>query len=105
MEPILSVEHLSVTFIRYGRGLSRMELPAVRDVSLTVEPGRVTAVAGESGSGKSLLAHAILGLLPRNARVGEVSATAEPSSLRNGRRPSGAGRSPSFPRELPTWTP
>ena len=70
MEPILSVEHLSVTFIRYGRGLSRMELPAVRDVSLTVEPGRVTAVAGESGSGKSLLAHAILGLLPRNARVG-----------------------------------
>ena len=51
MEPILSVEHLSVTFIRYGRGLSRMELPAVRDVSLTVEPGRVTAVAGESGSG------------------------------------------------------
>lgn len=70
MEPILSVEHLSVAFTRYGRGLSRVELPAIRDVSLTVEPGRVTAVAGESGSGKSLLAHAILGLLPGNARVG-----------------------------------
>ena len=70
MEPILSVERLSVTFIRYGQGLSRVELPAVRDVSLTVEPGRVTAVAGESGSGKSLLAHAVLGLLPKNARAG-----------------------------------
>ena len=70
MEPILSVDRLSVTFTRYGRGLSRVELPAIREVSLTVEPGRVTAVAGESGSGKSLLAHAILGLLPKNARVG-----------------------------------
>lgn len=70
MEPILSVDRLSVTFTRYGRGLSRVELPAIREVSLTVEPGRVTAVAGESGSGKSLLAHAILGLLPQNARVG-----------------------------------
>lgn len=70
MEPILSVEHLSVTFTRYGRGLSRVELRPIRDLSLTVEPGRVTAVAGESGSGKSLLAHAILGLLPKNARMG-----------------------------------
>ena len=70
MEPILSVDRLSVTFPRYGHGLSRVELPAIREVSLTVEPGRVTAVAGESGSGKSLLAHAILGLLPQNARVG-----------------------------------
>ena len=26
MEPILSVEHLSVTFTRYGRGLNRVEL-------------------------------------------------------------------------------
>lgn len=70
MEPILSVEHLSITFTRYGRGLSRVELRPIRDLSLTVEPGRVTAVAGESGSGKSLLAHAILGLLPQNARTG-----------------------------------
>lgn len=70
MEPILSVDRLSITFTRYGRGLARVELPAIREASLTVEPGRVTAVAGESGSGKSLLAHAILGLLPQNARVG-----------------------------------
>ena len=70
MEPILSVEHLSVSFTRYGRGLSRAELSAIRDLSLTVEPGQVAAVAGESGSGKSLLAHAILHILPRNAQAG-----------------------------------
>ena len=70
MEPILSVEHLSVTFIRYSRGLNRVELNPIRDLSLAVEPGRVTAVVGESGSGKSLLAHAVLHMLPRNARVG-----------------------------------
>ena len=69
MEPILTVEHLSVTFLRYGRGLSRVKLPALRDLSLSVEPGQVAAVVGESGSGKSLLAHAILQLLPRNAQM------------------------------------
>ena len=69
MEPILSVENLSVSFQRYGRGLSRVELCAVRDLSLRVEPGQLAAVVGESGSGKSLLAHAILHILPRNAQV------------------------------------
>ena len=69
MEPILSVENLSVSFQRYGRGLSRVELCTVRDLSLRVEPGQLAAVVGESGSGKSLLAHAILHILPRNAQV------------------------------------
>lgn len=69
MEPILTVEHLSVTFTRYGRGLSRAALHTIRDLSLSVEPGRVMAVVGESGSGKSLLAHAIFHILPRNAKV------------------------------------
>lgn len=69
MEPILTVEHLSISFTRYGRWLSRVELRPIRDLSLTVEPGQVAAVVGASGSGKSLLAHAIFHLLPRNSRV------------------------------------
>lgn len=69
MKPILTVENLSVSFTRYSRGLAQTEWPAIRELSLTVEPGQVTAVVGESGSGKSLLAHAILHLLPRNAKV------------------------------------
>lgn len=69
MEPILTVKDLSVSFIRYSRGFSRTRLFAVQDLSLTVETGQVAAVVGESGAGKSLLAHAIFHLLPRNARA------------------------------------
>ena len=67
MEPILTVEHLSVSFTRYSRGLCRVELSPVRKLSLSVKPGEVLAVVGASGAGKSLLAHAILHILPRNA--------------------------------------
>jgi peptide/nickel transport system ATP-binding protein len=34
-----------------------------------VKAGEITAVLGSSGAGKSVLAHAILGILPRNSRV------------------------------------
>ncbi|PRY32336.1 ABC transporter ATP-binding protein [Pseudosporangium ferrugineum] len=52
----------------------RFELPdatvdAVTGVSLAVAPGELLAVVGESGCGKSVLAHALLGLLPANATV------------------------------------
>lgn len=69
MDPILQVDRLSITFTQYDRGLRRRTLPVVRDLSLSLFPGRVTAVVGASGSGKSLLAYGILGLLPYNARM------------------------------------
>lgn len=69
MEPILTVKNLSISFTRYGRGLSRFQMTAVQDLSFTVEPGQVAAVVGASGAGKSLLAHAIFHLLPRNSKV------------------------------------
>jgi oligopeptide/dipeptide ABC transporter ATP-binding protein len=43
---------------------------AVRGVSWAVRPGEVLGVVGESGSGKSVTALAVMGLLPRTARVG-----------------------------------
>ncbi|MFG2730396.1 dipeptide/oligopeptide/nickel ABC transporter permease/ATP-binding protein [Streptomyces canus] len=41
----------------------------VHGISLAVRPGEVLGLVGESGSGKSQTAFALLGLLPREARV------------------------------------
>lgn len=65
--PLLAVEDLSVAFRRYDRTFRQHTLEVISDLSLTVHRGEILAVAGSSGSGKSLLAHAILGVLPSNA--------------------------------------
>ena len=83
MDPILQVDRLSISFTQYGRGLRRRTLPVIRDLSLSLLPGQVTAVVGASGSGKSLLAHAILGLLPYNSRTeGTILYRGEPLTRR-----------------------
>ncbi|GII92425.1 ABC transporter ATP-binding protein [Sinosporangium siamense] len=60
----LTVTGLSVSFHIPGAVVR-----AVGDASFTVRPGRCLALVGESGCGKSVLAHALLGLLPGNART------------------------------------
>jgi oligopeptide/dipeptide ABC transporter ATP-binding protein len=60
----LRVRGLSVTF-----GTQHGDLPAVVDVDLDVERGQLVALLGESGSGKSVTARAVMGLNPGNARV------------------------------------
>jgi oligopeptide/dipeptide ABC transporter ATP-binding protein len=42
---------------------------AVRGVSLSLLPGRAIGLVGESGCGKTTLARALIGVLPRNARI------------------------------------
>lgn len=68
-EPILEVEGLFLSFTQYGAGLRQRTLEVIHDLSLSAHAGEVVAVVGASGSGKSLLAHAIFGILPDNARV------------------------------------
>ena len=67
METVLSVEHLMISFSQYERGWRKIQLPVIRDLSINVKGHEIVAVVGSSGSGKSLLAHAVMGLLPANA--------------------------------------
>jgi len=65
---VLTVRDLNVIYSTQGG-----DVPAVRGVNLDVARGEVLGLAGESGCGKSTVAHAILRLLPAGARVeGEV---------------------------------
>ena len=57
---LLQVENLAVSFSTY-RGIVK----AVRDVSFSVDEGKTIGIVGESGCGKSVTAHAIMGLLPQ----------------------------------------
>mgnify|MGYP000514905242 CR=1 FL=1 len=58
----------------YDNGLEKYDLKVISNLTLDVRPGEIVAIAGSSGSGKSLLAHAVMGLLPENASIsGEIS--------------------------------
>lgn len=66
--PLLHVDDLRC-HLPTRRGLLR----AVDGVTLTLERGQTLGIAGESGSGKSMLVRTIMGIAPRAARVsGEV---------------------------------
>ena len=60
---------LAVEGLRVGFDTPRGRVQALEDVSLELAEGQTLGLVGESGSGKSVTALAILGLLPRNARV------------------------------------
>ena len=78
-DTILEVKDLSVTFTQYDRGFSRRTLHAVEKMDLEIKSGEIVAVVGSSGSGKSLLAHAIMGILPYNSEMdGEIWFLGEP---------------------------
>jgi peptide/nickel transport system ATP-binding protein len=64
-EAVLSVRGLSVRFLMPGG----RRIAAVTDAHFDVAAGECLALIGESGCGKSVLASALLGLLPANART------------------------------------
>ena len=73
MGKLLEVNNLSISFTQYVQGLNRHDLKVISDLSLDIDESEIVAVLGSSGSGKSLLAHSILGILPYNSHVtGEI---------------------------------
>ena len=73
MSKLLEVKNLSISFTQYVQGLNRHELKVISDLTIDLDESEIVAILGSSGSGKSLLAHSILGILPYNANVtGEI---------------------------------
>ncbi len=58
MMNLLEVKNLEVSFNTYGGVVQ-----AVRGVNFTIKPGETLAIVGESGCGKSVTAHALMGLI------------------------------------------
>ncbi|MCC8060862.1 MAG: ABC transporter ATP-binding protein [Clostridiales bacterium] len=67
---LLDIRELSLSFQMYHGLQEKNNLPVISELSLSLRTGEVMAIVGSSGSGKSLLAHAILGILPKNAELG-----------------------------------
>ncbi|BCB90941.1 dipeptide ABC transporter ATP-binding protein [Phytohabitans suffuscus] len=65
MSDLLSIEDLSVLIRRPGR-----DVAALSGVDLRVDAGEVVGLVGESGGGKSMVARAIVALLPGGAETG-----------------------------------
>jgi peptide/nickel transport system ATP-binding protein len=69
MIPALDVRNLKIS-IRTDEGIARV----LDDVNVTLERGSIVGVVGESGCGKSTLIRAIMGILPKGAKIdaGEI---------------------------------
>ncbi len=68
--PLLDISGVSVAF---GK------VPVVKNVSFRIAPGEIVGIAGESGSGKSTICRAALGLLPQTATLtGDIGLDGRP---------------------------
>ncbi|UXS04582.1 ABC transporter ATP-binding protein [Agrobacterium tumefaciens] len=63
-DAMIDINNLSVTFRRGGKAVK-----AVNGVSLSVKPGEVVALLGESGSGKSVTMRSLLRLHPKGTLI------------------------------------
>jgi peptide/nickel transport system ATP-binding protein len=76
---LLTVRDLKIAF-----DLDTGVLEAVRGISFRVPHGKTVALVGESGSGKSVVAQAIMGILPKIARVSAGQILFDRTGTQNG---------------------
>ena len=79
MLPLVQIKNFSVSFSQEN-GIS----DAVKNISFNIPRGKITALIGESGSGKSVTALSFMQLLPKQANVsGEMLFSEDGSSAEN----------------------
>jgi peptide/nickel transport system ATP-binding protein len=79
MLPLIQIKNLQISFNQNG-----VDVPAVKNISLDIPKGKITAIIGESGSGKSVTALSLLNLLPTQAIIkGEVNFTENENDVQN----------------------
>ena len=62
--PLLSINDLSVVY-----QTEALDLPVLRNIDLSIQPGQIYGIVGESGSGKSTLGLTIMRYLAENGKV------------------------------------
>jgi len=62
--PLLKVEHIEVTYTH-----RQQQKVIIQDVSFKLYPGEMVALTGKSGAGKSIISHALVGLLDKGLSV------------------------------------
>ena len=81
--PVLDIKKLRVEYPLANGGL----LTAVDNVDLTIEPGEIHALVGESGAGKTTVGNALMGLLQSPGRIasGSITIAGKAIDIRTGR--------------------
>ncbi|MBT2285101.1 ABC transporter ATP-binding protein [Paenibacillus polymyxa] len=79
---LLEIEGVSVSFRRARGWFGHEQTYVIQNLDLTINEGEIVAVVGASGSGKSVLAQAIMGILPASAKMeGSISYAEKPLTM------------------------